>query len=146
MRAVRHARGVVAGGERMLLRLDRGVRSTGARVRRAARLAVRSRARRLRLVLSPRQTQWRQVHRCRARRTGRSLRRRTAASRRHQGKPLQRSEDRAGSWSELVRELLLEFADCVLLAVSRLRRHADPGHEARTAVDGRERRGGSAVR
>lgn len=41
----------------------------------------------------------------------------------------------------MVRELLLQFADRVLLTVSGLRSHSDPRHESRrSAMNGRERR------
>lgn len=88
-----------------------------------------------------RQPQRRELHRRRARRARRSLRRRPTPRSRHERQPFQRTEDGTRTGRELVRELLLQFADRVLLPVSGLRSHADPGHESRrSAVHGRERR------
>lgn len=145
---------VVPGSKRVLLRFDRSVRRSRTRRVRAPGLAAVSSAtssttsaRRLHVAFRlSRQAKRRQLDRSRTCRAGRRLRRRATPRGRHECQTLERAEDRTRAGRELVRELLLQFADRVLLAVSRLRRHADPGDETRSALNGRERRSRSAVR
>lgn len=150
-------------------RRRRRVRRSRARVTRAARLTAIARAQRGLLLLlrarvetsaasgggrlrvhvatattrrgRSRQPQRWELHRGRARRARRSLRRRSTPRSRHECQPFQRTEDGTRAGRELVRELLLQFADRVLLPMSGLRSHSDPGDESRrSAMNGRERR------